>query len=790
MLRNYFVIALRNLRKRAGYSFINIGGLALGLACTFLIVLYLQHEIGFDHFHESGDRIYRLVIENRGDGETSRQAVTASGFAQDLLDRFPEVERVVRMDYRGGGIHVGDRRLAANNFLVADDGFFDVFSFPLVQGNPETVLASPDAVVLSQSTARALFGDQDAVGQVINYSDRVDLRVTGIAEDPPANTHLPFNYVASFEVMKILMGPDALHEFTNYNYYTYVQLRTGSDSNVLAAKLPDYMVSLVGAEEAESRALILQPLADIHFTTNIRWDVPTNTDFRYVAVFSGIALLILLIACVNFMNLATARATQRAREIGVRKALGAHRSQLIAQFLGESVLLSAVAVLLAFGLASLAYPALSDLAGGLGRLSDVGVGTIVLLVAIGLLAGVIAGSYPALYLSAFRPARVLKGVDAGGQRAARLRRGLIVGQFGISVFLIIGTLTIRSQLGYMRVQDLGFQGEQVVSLPLAVPVRDQYDTFRQTLLGEPYVLSVSRAGNLPGRVNTSRGYQWPGDANDEDGRGFQTMLADFDYLETLGLEVVAGRDFSREFATDVEDAYILNQAAVRDLGWDDPVEHPFRAWDREMGRVIGVVKDFHFKSLQQQIEPLVINIKPDWAGNVAIRIAPDNVPGAIETIERVWRAFAPGFPFNYRFLDEDFDRHYRAEDRLATLFTIFAFIAVFVACLGLFGLAAYSASQRTKEIGIRKVMGASEVGIAVLLTREFTLLVAVGFSLAVVPAFLVMRNWLSRFAYRIDMPWGVFVLAGVLAIAVAWVTVLYQATRAARIDPVRALRYE
>jgi putative ABC transport system permease protein len=790
MLRNYLVIALRNLRKRPGYSFINIGGLALGLACTFLITLYVRQELSFDRFHRNGDRTYRLLVENRGDRGTTRQAVSASGFAPDLLERYPEVEEAVRIDYRDGQIRIDDRRVAAGDFMVADAEFFEVFSFPLVQGDPATVLDSPDALVVTESTARALFGDADPIGRMVNLSDRVDLRVTGVAEDPPLHTHLPFHYVASFGIMTTLMGPDALHEFSNYNYFTYLLLRPGSDPRALEAKLPGYLAATFDPETARTQGLVLQPMAEIHFTTDVAWDVPTNTDVRYVAIFSAIALLVLVIACVNFMNLATARAAQRAREIGVRKAVGAHRGQLVAQFLGESVMLASAAVVLALALAAVAHPMLNELVGGLGRLSDVGPGVVLLLVGIGLVAGLAAGSYPAFYLSAFRPAAVLKGDEVTGRRAARLRKTLIVAQFAISVFLAIGTLTIRSQLGFMRTQDLGFRGEQVVTLPLVDPVRTGFDSFRQALLSEAHVLQVSRAGNFPGRVNTHRGYNWPGDANEESGRGFHTMLADFDYLETLGLELVSGRDFSRDLATDAEDAYILNEAAVRELGFGEPVGHPFRAWDREMGRVIGVVKDFHFKSLQQQIEPLVINIKPGWTGNVAIRIAPADVPAALATIERQWRTFAPGFPFDYRFLDQDFDRHYRTEDRLATLFTIFALVAVFVACLGLFGLAAYSAARRTKEIGIRKVMGASEAGIALLLTREFIVLVGIGFVVAAVPAYVVMRSWLARFAYRIDVPWTVFVAAGLLSLLVAWLTVLYQATRAAQTDPVRALRYE
>lgn len=792
MFRNYIHVVLRTIRKQPGYSLITIGGLGLGLACTFLILLFIQHERSFDRFHENGDRIFRLLLSDGTDGSGEMQAISASGHAVALTDAFPEIEATVRTFSTSPYLNVGERAFAASGFLFADDPFYEVFSFPLLRGDAESVLTRPNALVLTETAARRMFGAGDPVGKVVRYNDQFELEVTGVMQDVPANSHLEFDYVANFKSLTSLMGPDALDEFTNYNYYTYVLLTDRADVQQLEARFPAFVDSrFADGGGSANNSLHLQPLADIHFATDIKWDVPTNTDPKYVYILAVVAALLLLIACVNFMNLATARAARRAKEVGVRKAVGAERRQLVAQFLGESVMLSLFSIVLAVLLTLASVSLFERVIDREISLMAVGPGALALLIGVGLLAGLLAGSYPAFYLAAFRPARVLKGEIQRSGRGTGLRRGLIVVQFGISIFLIIGTLTIERQLDFVRSMDLGFQKEQVLFAPLVAPLREQFEVFRDQALAQPGVLNVARAGNLPGRVNTSRGYNWPGQSADEqEGRGFYTVLADPHFIETLGLQIVSGRNFSEDMPTDFEDAYILNETAVRELGWENPIDHPFRAWDREMGSVIGVVEDFHFKSLHQQIEPVVINIKPGWLSYVVIRLAPGQFDESVSRLRAQWEMLAPGFPFDYRFLDQDFERLYRSEQNLGRLFTFFATIAILVACLGLFGLAAYSAEQRTKEIGVRKVLGASVQSIVIMLSREFTLLVLIGFAVAAPVAYLLMNRWLDAFAYRAEWSVATFVSAVLAALMIAWLTVSYQSIKAAVANPVKALKYE
>jgi putative ABC transport system permease protein len=786
MLRNYLAIALRTLRKQPGYTLINVGGLGLGLACCFLIVLFIQHELSYDAFHEKGDRIVRLT---RGfETVDQRTANSASGYAPILQATFPEVEHAVRFEHhRSPYLRVGQQETRrVKGMALADTAFFQVFGFDLLRGNPATVLDGKYNVVLSETTARSLFGEADPMGQTITYNDRFDLTVTGIMADVPDNSHLQFNYVGSFLLMPEFMGENALADFTNYNYYTYLLLRPGTDVEALEAKITQRMREQFGEESTYVAGL--QPLDDIHFNTTLLYDTGTSRDIRYLYVFGAIGLFILLIACVNFMNLATARATQRAKEVGVRKTLGSTRPQLIGQFLGESVVLSVLAIALGLGLATALMPVFNEAIGVTTTFDLARVGTLTLLVGIGLVAGLLAGSYPAFYLSAFHPARVLKGDVHRGRGAPLLRKGLIVFQFAISAFMIVATLTVYNQLRHMQSQDLGFDKERVVFLSPAPPIRDSYETFRQELLARPRVTNVAR-GYLPGRVGTNRGYNWPGQGGDEQGDSFWTLIAEPGYLETLDIDLVAGRDFSWSMPTDTHDTYILNEAAVEQLGWTNAVGKPFRAWDRPMGTVIGVVDDFHFQSLHQQVQPVVINYKPNWLGTVVVRLAPGDVSEALDAVRATWRTFAAGYAFDYTFLDEDYDRLYRSEERLAKLFGVFAGLAILIACLGLFGLAAYMAQQRTKEIGVRKVLGASVTQIVALLSKDFAVLVLIGLVVATPLAYVVMQRWLSDFAYHTALGPETFLLAGVLALLIAFLTVSYQAWRAATVDPVQSLRY-
>lgn len=787
MLQNYLRIALRNLQKRAGYTLINVGGLGLGLACCFLIVLFIQHELSFDRFHEKSDRIYRLTYTT----ETSERhaANSAAGYAPLLTANLPEIEHAVRLEnFRAPYLRTanGETRRMPGMALV-DPAFFEVFDFELVRGDPATVLADKYAVVLSETTAEALFGNADPIGQALSYDDRFDLTVTGIMADMPENVSFSFDYAGSFHLVTEFQGPNELEGFTNYNYNTYLLLAAGTNPRALETKIQDLVRSRRGDES--TYIPVLQPLTDIHLNTSLAFDLGTSRSPRYLYVFGAIAAFILLIACVNFMNLATARAAQRAKEVGVRKTLGAYKGQLIGQFLGESVILSVFAIVIGVVLAVVLIPVFNEAMASSITLNLGKLGTFALLIAIGLLAGLLAGSYPAFYLSAFNPSRVLKGDTGRGKGAPMLRKGLIVFQFAISVFMIVATLTVYNQLGHMRTQELGFDQERVISFIPAPPVRENYEAFKQQLLADPQVMNVAQ-GSLPGRVGTNRGYNWPGQGENEEGSSFWTLIADPNYVETVRLELLAGRDFSEDVPTDTQDTYVINEAAAQVIGYENPVGQPFRAWDRPMGTIIGVVKDFHFQSLHQDILPVIINYKPQWLGTVVVRLAPGDLPAALDAVRSQWQTFAPGYVFDYRFLDEDFDRLYRDEDRLGRLFGFFASIAIFIACLGLFALAAYMAQERTKEIGVRKVLGATVPQLIGLLSKDFAKLVVVGLVVATPMAYYVMDEWLQGFAYRISMGVGVFLLAGVAAVLIAFLTVSYQAYRAASLDPVKSLRYE
>ena len=792
MLQNYIKIVLRNLYKHKGYAFINIVGLGIGLACCFLIVLYIQHELSFDRFHERSDRIYRL-IRVEADDATDRTAVTASAFAPHLQEMFPDIENTVRVQTNiSGTLRNGSETRKVSGFAYMDGSGLEVFSFPLLSGNAQTALQAPATMVLTERAAISFFGETDPIGQSLTMlagDQKIDLRITGILADVPSNSHLQFDYLVSFNTLLEVRGADALEEYTNMNYLTYLLLPPGMETTRITDQSAEFLGKYQGEYAATNTRLMLQPLTDIHLTTDIAFDVATNSDKIYIFIFGGVALLILLIASINFMNLSTARATLRAKEVGVRKVIGAHRTQLIRQFFGESVVASILSIIVALILLVACSPFVGPLLGDQLVIPPSDWRLVVLLVGIGLTTGLLAGFYPAFVLSSFQPSRVLKGEVTRGKHGALLRKTLIIFQFSISVFLIIAMMTVYQQLDFMKTKDLGFNKEQVVYIDLSSGIKARFNTFRQALLQSPHIQHVALAGNVPGRVNTQRGYKWPGDEQ-EDGQGFYTMFGDGHTIETLGLELIQGRSFSDDLATDTTHAYILNESAARLIGWDNPIDQSFRVWDAEMGQVIGVVKDFHFKSLHQEIEPVVLDMKPDWSWSAAMRIAPAAVSGALDHVRTQWAVMEPEFPLIYRFLDTDFDRLYRAEERLGTLFSYFTVLAILVACLGLFGLVAFVAEQRRKEISIRKVMGASIGSLLFLVAQDFGKLVLWSALIATPVAYWVMDGWLEGFAYQISQSVWTFLGVGASVLVIALLTVSYQSIKTALADPAEVLRYE
>lgn len=790
MLKSYLVIVWRNLLRHKLYSIINVSGLAIGISCCLLILLYVQDELSYDRFHDQCDQVYRIIHEREDQsGKRHRMAMTPSAFAPHMMREFPEINNAVRILFKGGSLKYENRYLDSSWFVYTDQTFFDVFSFPLVKGDPRTALQEPFSLVLTESAARQAFGDEDPLDKTITYRDEFEFKVTGVVQDPPPTSHFEFNYLASSVSLEgVLEQDDALENYGNWTFYTYLLLSEGYPPAQLEEKYPDFTKKYRGIE-THSR-IFLQPLADIHLTPDLEFDTGPRGDIRYVYTFVTVAFFILLIACINFMNLATARSTPRAREVGLRKTVGALRYQLVGQFMGESIILSLMALGLGVTLVELLLPWFNELANKQLVLNYASSPGIVLgLLIIGLSVGVISGSYPAFYLSSFQPVSVLRGAYQPGTKSAKFRTVLIVVQFAISIVLLICTAAVWKQFDYMKSQRLGFDKEHVVVMWMNNAIKQHYGLFKQEVLQNPHILKMSAVYNLPGSVRTRQGFSWEGSGEKE--RAFYMMAGDPDGLEVLGLELVEGRNLSWSIPTDKTQAYILNETAVRELGWEKPLGREFRVGGRnEPGRVIGVVKDFHFKSLHQKIEPLVFYMRPDWHNRIIVKISSEDIPGILGIMKEKWEALSPEHPFHYTFLDEDFDRLYKAEERLSLIFGSFSLLAIFVACLGLLGLVSFTIEQRTREIGIRKVLGASISSIAVLLSKEFMWLVFLANLIAWPIAFFSMNRWLQDFAYRIDLGPGIFVLGGALALLITLLTVSSQALKAALSNPVDALRYE
>jgi putative ABC transport system permease protein len=808
MIRNYLTVALRTLRKQPGYAFINIFGLGLGLAACLLILLYVQDELSYDRFHTRADRIYQIGLEGKIGGQHLNVANTATPMGPTMAETIPEVEAAVRVD---GPANVlvghGDRQFYEDAFYWADSTFFAVFDYAFLAGDPATALTAPNTVVLTRATARKYFGEADPLGQTLRYDNREDYTVTGVIEDVPSNTHFRFDLLASFVSLDLDPG------WLSHHLYTYLLLREGATAEAVKAGFPGLIETYVAPEfeqmtgtpfqEAIAGGMVfgyyLQPLADLYLRPQGQDPIGPTGDIRYVYILGAVAVFILLLACINFMNLGTARSAGRAKEVGVRKVLGSDRRQLVRQFLGESVLTAGLAALVAAVLVAALLPLFNALAGktlaltGANLLQMTG-----LLLGIALVCGLLAGVYPAFVLSAFRPVVVLKGQLGAGGRSARLRSTLVVMQFAVSIMLLVGTGVVFRQLSFMQNERLGFAGEQVVVLPLETrEAHQRFDTFRQTLLQHPGVVDAAAADFVPGRVNNTTAFR-PEEAPESETYVLAAVRATHDYRSTLGLTLVEGRDFSRDMPTDATAAMIINEAAAREFGWT-----PREAVGRrvaEIGRasddgivtrtVIGVVKDFHFESMRQAIRPLMINIQSDWYGRVVVRVRPENLAETLAFVESQWRALEPGYPYQAVFLDDDFNRFYQQERRLSQVFLAFTLLAVLIACLGLFGLASFMAQRRTKEIGVRKALGASVPGIVLLLTKEFTKLVLIAAVLAVPVAYLAMQQWLQGFAYRAGISPLLLVAAAGPALVVSWLTVSYQSIRAAAVNPVEALRYE
>ena len=800
MFQNYLGVALRNLRRHPAYSLINIAGLAIGMATCILILLYIQDELGYDRYHPHADRVYRIVDDIESGGQTVQTAGSPTGWGPALKRDFPEIELVVRLRGTESAwlVDLGNTIYYERKVIWAGSDLFEMFSIPLAAGDQSVALAEPYSMVISEDLAFKYFGDEEAIGKAVNLDNRWDFTVTGVMKNIPTNSHLRPDMFVSYSTMTAIQSGWDLDDWEYHrNLYTYVRLRENASPDEFEAKLPAFLERHAGDQYREAGIILrptLQPLVDIHLYSNRESEHEPNGDIRYVALFMAIAFLVLIIACINFINLATARSEMRAREVGVRKVLGANRMQLIRQFLGESVLMSGLAAVLAVILVHLALPAVNEIAGKQLALPITDWMVLAALVLGTTLIGLAAGSYPAAYLSGFLPAEVMKGSPETGKKGLGMRQVLVVIQFSMSIFLLASTAVIHDQLDYIQTKRLGFDKEHVMVIPIVgSPQLPNTPVLKQRLSGLPGVVGIATTTGVPGmRAMPTYGVRPEGMAP-EDHLMMATLHVDEHFLDVMNIDVVAGRNFSPDWGTDTTGGVLLNETAVRSLGWGAPADAIGRRFERLSfegvvpGRVIGVVRDFHLRTIHEEIEPAAI-MTSNYHIFVLIRIEPEGISETIGRIEEIWRDVDPRFPLDFTFLDEDFDALYRTDRLLGEIFAVFAFLAVFVACLGLLGLASFAIQQRTREIGIRKVVGSSVSGIVVLLSKDFMKYVLWANVIAWPLAYFVMSNWLQNYAYTSEIRYGWFLASGMLALAIAWLTIGAHAVAASRRNPVNALR--
>ncbi len=815
MIKNYLIIALRNLRKYKVTSFINIFGLTVGLTCCLLILAYVINELSYDKFNPKAGQIYRVTRSflNQDGEENLHLSSVAPPFGPLLQHEFPDIEKMTRLLPDGiAAIKYKDKLFNETNVYFADENMFDFFPVPLVEGNPNTALTEPNSILLTEEMATKYFGSEDPMNKLIRADNQPLLKVTGVYEAFPANSHIHPDMLMSFSTLKdsTIYGEKQLEtNFGNNAFYTYLMFPKNYPVNKIAAQFPAFIDKVMpipsgpgvvlppGFKQSKFTKLFFQKLTDIHLQSHLDDEAEPNGDITRVYIFSAIALFILLIACINYMNLSTARSVLRAREIGVRKVVGAQRKEIIMQFLSESVLITWVALILAFGFTWLLLQPVNNLSGQHISISTLITPQIIIpLLVLPFVVGIISGIYPALFMSSFKPVSVLKGVIKAGTGSISFRQVLVVFQFGISIVLIIATTVVFQQISYMQNTSLGYNREHVITMPYASALNNQFETFRSNVLRDASVVNMGRSSRIPtGRLLDDQGASvMSGDSLKPVNAALKYITADYNFIPTYGIEMAAGRNFSNQYATDSSN-YIINETAVQMLGWKSPQKAIGQVlqYGNVKGKIIGVTKDFHFESMHQIIVPLVLLVPSannGGFGNLSIKLRGNNIESAINGIKKQWEAFLPETPFQYTFFDERFARLYKSETQQGSLFTIFSFIAIFIACLGLFGLSAFIITQRIKEIGIRKVLGASASEIVRVLSIDFLKLVAVSAVIALPVAAFVMNKWLQDFAYRIHMAWWVFLMAGVLAALIALITISFQAIKAALSNPVKSLRTE
>ncbi|HPE18157.1 MAG TPA: ABC transporter permease [Tenuifilaceae bacterium] len=787
MIKNYFLIAIRNIKKHKAYSTINIVGLAIGMACSILILLWVQDELRFDKWHSKSERMGRVLVRVMTNGEPYEVAVNPAALGPNLQKDFPEMESVCRFKNWGEWLFLyKDGEFIQANSGAIDSTAFDIFDFKFLFGSKEKALTDPHSLVLTEDLSHRIFGDENPIGKVLEVKDRGVFKVVAVIADVE-HSHFDFDFLFPFQVIK--EDGENIDEMGqgSYNFAIYFLLKNKNLFSSVDEKLKN---SLNKFSDENTTELFSQKFKDIYLHSNFAYDFIFKGDITNVITFSTIAFLVLIIACINFMNLTTARSSNRAKEIGLRKVVGAKRSSVISQFLSESILMSFVSFIIALAIVGVLLPKFNELSGKeLTPAMLIEPSIVLMLILIALITGILAGSYPAFFLSAFNPIKVLKGKLSNGAKSSLFRKVLVVIQFTLSVALIVSTIMISKQMRFVKNKDLGYNKNHLVHIAMNGGIRKNFESLKQQLLQNPNIKGVTTSRVLPVYACPSTSInEWEGKDDDRE-MTIHFFPVGYDFFETMEISMVDGRTFSKDFSADTVNSFIINQEAAKQMGMENPVGKTMSLHGTS-GYIIGVMKDFNFNNIRNKIAPLVLFMNHNQARICFVRISENNTQETLSYIEDVWKRFEPDYDFNFRFMDESLARLYRSEQRSNTLINYFSIFSIFISCLGIFGLASFMAEQKTKEIGVRKVLGADIPHVVRIFSVEFTKLVLIGNVLAYPIAVYAMNKWLSNFAYHTNLTWWIFVLAAVISFTLVLITIAYQSYKAAVKNPVLSLRYE
>ncbi len=781
MLKNYLKIALRNLKKYKGYSFINIFGLAVGMTCTILILMWVQDELSYDRFIPNADRLYRVIDkENYSAGDVPMFSMNPPALSQTLVNEYPEIEEAARLrTVKSSVVQYGKKIFTEDNLVFTDPAFLKMFSISFIKGNSNTALSNISSIVLTQNSAEKYFGSENPLGKILRINNHLDYIVTGVIKNIPHNSHLKINFLLPFNAIKDYGY--TIEGWNNYAHTTYVLINKNADYQEVSKKI----ANTIDQNQKDAKITIsLQPITDIHLYSQNIWGIGGTGDITQVYIFSIIAFLILLLACINFINLATARASSRAKEVGMRKVVGARRKEIIYQFFLESIIYAFAALLISIFLIFDLLPLFNSISGKdltFGFNNDFGI--LLLAGSVALITGIISGSYPALILSRFQPVKVLKGRLGLSTSNKNFRKPLVIFQFSLTIILIIGTVVVGRQLNFLQSKNLGFNKEQVLCIKLHGNQPQKLDLIENQLKTNPQVINISAVSYPPsGILSSTRISKWDTKKTNSDFLSY-LLSADFNFAKTMQIKMFEGRYFSLK--SDTAGGCVINEAAVKAMGMQSPIGKKVEGL-----KIIGVIKDFNFTSLHSKISPLIVYFDPNDIQQLLVRIKPGDFKQTINSIEETWDRIAPEFPFEYSFLDEQINNQYKADISVGNVINTFSLLALFIACMGMFGLASFTSEQRTKEVGIRKVLGARVSGIVMLLSKEFTKYVLIANLFAWPIAYYAINKWLEGFAYRIDVSWWMFAAAGGITLFVALLSVSYQAVKAAVANPIKSLKYE